>query len=122
MSSGEHLDVTAPVSLGQALLLQPIDSCPVEDAAHLCDVTARVHVMAAHVGRHPSESSRIVKRSGQRFGFPEIPQDSRELAQREERLTEVETKVDRALDLLARVGQWVQGRQCLLEPAHRRAC
>src|SRR3989449_8332843 len=74
--------------------------------AHRCDVTARVHVMAAHVGRHPSESSRIVKRSGQRFGFPEIPQDSRELAQREERLTKVETKVDRALDLLARVGQW----------------
>jgi len=33
MSSGEHLDVSAPVSLGQALLLQPIDSCPVEDAS-----------------------------------------------------------------------------------------
>jgi hypothetical protein len=47
---------------------------PLRERAHLCDVTARVHVMAAHIGRHPSESSRIVKRSGQPFGFPEILQ------------------------------------------------
>jgi hypothetical protein len=37
-------------------------------------MTARVHVMATHIGRHPSESSRIVTRSGQPFGFPEILQ------------------------------------------------
>ena len=41
--------------------------------------------MAAHVGRHPSESSRIVERSGQPLGFLEIPPDRRELVQREER-------------------------------------
>src|SRR5207245_5479639 len=66
-----------------------------------------------------SESARIVKRSGQPFGFLEIPPDGRELVQREERLAKVETKIDRALDLLARVGQWLQGRQCPLEAGHR---
>ena len=44
------------------------------ERAHLCYVTARVHVMAAHIGRHLSESSRIVKHSGQPFGVPEILQ------------------------------------------------
>jgi hypothetical protein len=44
------------------------------ERAHLCYVTARVHVMAGHIGRHLSESSWIVKRSGQPFGFSEILQ------------------------------------------------
>src|SRR6266571_1311277 len=92
---------------------------PLRQRTHLCCVTASVHVMAAHIGRHPSESSWIVKRSRQLFGLPEMPQGRRELAQREERLAKVEAKIDPALDLLARVGQWLQGRQCLLEPAHR---
>jgi len=70
--------------------------------AHLCDVTARVQVMAAHIGRRPSESSRIVERSGQPFGFLEIPPDRRELVQREERLTKVEPEVDRALSVESR--------------------
>jgi len=61
--------------------------------------------MAAHIGRHPSESSRIVKRFGQPFGFLEIPPDRPELVQREERLAKVKTKIDRVLDLPARVGR-----------------
>jgi hypothetical protein len=92
---------------------------PLRQRAHLCYVTAGVHVMAAHTGRHPSESSRIVKGSGQPFAFLEIPPHRRELVQREERLAKVKMKVDRALELLARVGQWVQGRQCPLEAGHR---
>src|SRR5437773_5676861 len=75
--------------------------------------------MAAHVGGHPSESSRIVETSGEPFGFPEIREDSRELAEREERLTKLETNIDRALHLLSRVGQGVQRRQCRLETGHR---
>ncbi len=76
----------------------------VRKCAHLSDVPAGVQVMAAHIGRHPSESPRIVKRSGQSFRFLEIPPDRRELVQREERLPKIETEIDRALDLLARVG------------------
>ena len=72
--------------------------------AHVGDVTAGVPVMATHIRRHPSESSRIVERSGQPFGFLEIPQDPRELVQGEERLAKVEPKIDRALDCLARLG------------------
>ena len=34
---------------------------PFRRGAHLRDVTARVHVMAAHIGRHPSEPSRVVE-------------------------------------------------------------
>ena len=93
----------------------------VRKCAHLSDVTAGVQVMAAHIGRHPSESPRIVKRSGQSFRFLEIPPDRRELVQREQGLAKVETEIDRALDLLARVGQWVQDRQHLLEERRRLA-
>ena len=31
--------------------------------AHFCDVTAGVRVMAAHIGRHPSESPRVIGKS-----------------------------------------------------------
>jgi hypothetical protein len=56
---------------------------PLRKRPHLCDVTAGVHVMAAHVGRDPSESLRIVERSGQALGFLEMPPNCRELVQRE---------------------------------------
>ena len=48
---------------------------PFRGGTHLRDVTTRVQVMAAHIGRHPSESSRVVKRLGQLFGFLEILPD-----------------------------------------------
>src|SRR5438093_4846370 len=88
------------------------------ERAHLRDVAASVQMMTAHIGRHPSQSSRIIKRSGQPFGFLEISPDGRQLVQREERLPELETKIDRALDLLARGSRWMQGLQCLLEAGH----
>jgi hypothetical protein len=99
-----------PLQAGDASSMRP-------DHAYTCPKEAIA--MAAHIGRHPSESSRIVKRSGQPFGFLEIPPDGCELVQREERLAKVETKIYRTLDLLVRLRQRVQGRQCLLEPVHR---
>ena len=48
---------------------------PLRQSAHLGDVTADVDVIAADIGGHPSESSRIVERSRQGFGFPEIAHD-----------------------------------------------
>jgi hypothetical protein len=72
---------------------------PLRPRAHLADEPARVHVMPAQIGRHPSESSRIVQRPSQLLGLSEIPQGLRELVQREERLAKVEPNIDRALDL-----------------------
>jgi hypothetical protein len=92
---------------------------PFRGGTHLRDVTTRVQVMAAHIGRHPSESSRVVKRLGQLFGFSEIPPDHREFVEREERLAKIKTKIDRTLDLLARFGQWAQRHQCLVEAGYR---
>src|SRR5262245_50397539 len=77
--------------------------------------------MAAHIRGYPPESPRIVERSGQLFRFLEIAPDRREVVQREERLTKVETKIDRALELLARVGERMQGGQSLPEAACRLA-
>ena len=66
--------------------------------------------IVAHVVRDPTESPLIIERPRQAFGFPEIPGDPRDLAQREERLAKVKTKIDRVLELPARVWQMVQGR------------
>ena len=93
---------------------------PFRRSAHLRDVTARVHVMAAHIGRHPSESSRVVKRFGELFGLPEIPPDYHEFIERKERLAKIKTKIDRTLDILSRFGQWAQ-RHRTVWPFHRRA-
>ena len=48
-------------------------STRLRERAHVDGMTASAQVMAAHVGRYPSESALVVKRSGQSFGFPEIP-------------------------------------------------
>ena len=68
------------------------------------DLTARVHLMTAHVGQYPSEAPRIVERSRESLSLPQILHQPGELAQWEKREAKVEPKIDRALNVLTRVG------------------
>ena len=62
--------------------------------AHVDGMTASGPVMAAHVGRYPSQAALVLKSPGQSLGFPETPFDSPEFCQRVERVSEVEADVD----------------------------
>src|SRR5260370_21838239 len=77
------------------------------------DVTAGVQVMTAHIGGHPSQSSRIIKRSGQLFGFLQISPDGRDLVQRKESMPALKPKIDRELDVQGPATQVTQSINCV---------
>ena len=88
---------------------------PLRECVYLGRVTASELMMAGHIGRHPSKSPLIVERPGQAFGFPEIPLDSPEFGQREERVSQVEGDIDSLFPRRAGLGEIGQRRQRLLE-------
>jgi hypothetical protein len=61
----------------------------------------------------------IVERPRQVFGFAETAEDPLEFSERKECSSQVEAKIDGLLQPFTGLGQVLQGRQCLLEAAHR---
>jgi hypothetical protein len=62
--------------------------------AHVGGMTTSGPVMAAHVGRYPSEAALVLKSPGQSVGFPQTLFDPQVFCQRIERIPEVEADVD----------------------------
>jgi len=62
--------------------------------AHVDGMTASGPVMAAHVGRYPSQAALVLKSLGQSLGFLETTFGPPEFCQRVERVSEVEADVD----------------------------
>ena len=68
---------------------------------------------------HLPEPPLIVERPRQAFGFAETAEDPLEFSERKECSSQVEAKIDGLLQRLAGLGQMPEGRQRLLEAAHR---
>ena len=81
-------------------------------------MTSHLEVVAQIDGQLP-ESRLIPEGPGQALSFAETVEDLLEFAERKECSSEVEAKIDAALQPLAGFGQMLEGRQRLLEAAYR---
>ena len=104
---GDHLDRAIAKGLRDAQGLLPESDGLV--------VVARVQALDHHEGGDPPEPALVAERPGQHLSLVEVVRHARPIAEREERVPEVEPDVDGQLGRLPALGEAAEGRERLLQ-------